>query len=93
MASNRVLQYRVESPQQLFRGLESLAYALSTESNVVLLPFGPKIFTLCASLVGLTNDSVAIWRVSAEEHEVPVDRKAAGYIGGLQVQFGPTKTP
>ena len=84
---NRVVKYRVEAPLSLFNALESLLYGLSSEASPVLLPFGPKVFALCSCLVGCLNQNVSVWRVSAEHHEIPLEREPSGYIGGLSVTF------
>jgi len=82
--------YRVQDPLACFVKLESLVQGLSRESNVVLLPFGPKIFALCSLLVGAMDTQVAVWRVSAQGDEEPVNRKGSGYCYGLRVTFGST---
>jgi hypothetical protein len=84
---NHQLTYRVQDPLDCFARLESLTFGLSQEQNPVLLPFGPKIFSLCALLVSLLNPSIPVWRVSAEGQEVPVNREPSGFVYGLEVVF------
>lgn len=84
---NHQLTYRVQDPFDCFARLESLTFGLTQERNPLLLPFGPKIFSLCALLVSLLNPSVPVWRVSAEGQEVPVNREPSGFVYGLEVVF------
>jgi hypothetical protein len=90
ISSDRQFTYKVQDPLGCFVRLESLVQGLSKESNVVLLPFGPKIFALCSLLVGAMDRQVAVWRVSAQENEEPVNRMGSGYCYGLKVTFRPT---
>jgi hypothetical protein len=81
------LVYQVEQPFDCFLTLESLVYGVSQTRNVVLLPFGPKIFALCALLVASLHQDVAVWRVSAQEAEPAVNRKAKGSLTGIRAIF------
>lgn len=72
------IDYDVMNPHDLFVRLESLVYGLIQESRPVVLPFGPKIFTLVSLLVAQIHPQLAIWRVSGGEPEQPTDRKASG---------------
>ena len=83
----RQIGYRVHDPHESFIKLESLIYGVSRSHNAVLLPFGPKLFALYALLVGALHPNVAVWRVSAEGLEEPVDREGSGLVYGLQVEF------
>lgn len=77
------IPYRVEQPFECFVALESLTERCLRSSGVVLLPFGPKIFAVCALLVACVHESAAVWRVSAGGLEPAVDRVASEYICGL----------
>ncbi|MEQ1885190.1 MAG: hypothetical protein ABL967_09025 [Bryobacteraceae bacterium] len=81
------MDYRVQDPFDCFAKLESLVYGLSQTKNAVLLPFGPKLFSLASLLVALLYPELPVWRVSAEQHEQPVNRKASGFVYGLEVAF------
>jgi hypothetical protein len=89
----RRMEYRVHTPFDCFMTLESLIYGLSRSRNSVLLPFGPKIFALCALLVAAVHPSTAVWRVSAGTLEEPVNRQASGYVYGLRVDIRPGRSP
>jgi hypothetical protein len=69
--------------------LESVVYGLLKSFNVIVLPFGPKIFTLCSLLVAGLHPTVSVWRVSAGGAERPVNRRASGRITCLTVTFAP----
>lgn len=81
--------YSVEKPETLFVRLESLVSGLKSDSSPVILPFGPKIFTVVSMLVGLVHRDVAIWRVSGNELEVPCQRHPSGIVVQLSVDFAP----
>jgi hypothetical protein len=84
------LTYHVSNPFDTFMDIESLTYGVSRHFRPVLIPFGPKIFTLCCLLVALVHKpTVAVWRVSSGENETPVDRVSDGTILGLRVGFSP----
>jgi hypothetical protein len=73
--------YRVDRPFDIFVALESFTFGITRDHNLVLLPFGPKVFALCALLVGILHPEVAVWRVSGAEE--PTDRQSSGQIYGL----------
>jgi hypothetical protein len=81
------LRYAVADPLALYAGLESLVYRLAQQRNVVIFPFGPKLFALCALLAACSHPEVAVWRVSAEELEDAADRLPSKFIYGLKVIF------
>jgi len=81
------MNYRVQDPFDCFAKVESLVYGLSQTRNPVLLPFGPKLFSLTSLLVALLYPGLPVWRVSAERHEQPANRKASGLVYGLEVAF------
>jgi hypothetical protein len=77
--------YVVERPLDCFVELELLVSSLLHDSNPILLPFGPKIFSLTALLVSSVHHKVAVWRVSGAEE--PADRVPTGEVTGLSVHF------
>jgi hypothetical protein len=80
----RVLKYQVAQPLLTLSYLESLCSGLLQKSNIVLLPFGPKIFVLSSLIVAkLYEPRIAVWRVSGSE--AIVDRKASDHIYGLRL--------
>lgn len=81
------LQYRLERPYTLFQTLHALIGSCLRSSNPVILPFGPKLFSLISLLVASSYTDAAVWRVSASVHEVPIDRPASGFITGLAAEF------
>ncbi len=84
--SKRVVPYDVHDPYDLFVRLESLVAGVATRCNPILLPFGPKIFALCALLVASLHPGAAVWRVSGAE--APADRVGFATYG-LTVTFPP----
>ena len=85
--ANHRFFYRVHDPLDCFSKMQSLARGLILTSNVVLLPFGPKIIVLCALLIAASDRRISVWRVSAQETEEPVDRVGSDNFYGLRVCF------
>jgi hypothetical protein len=81
------IQYSVSTPLDLFIMLESLVYRLSQSRNPILLPFGPKLFAVCALLVACIYQDTAVWRVSAEGFDTPMDRTSSPHIFGVKAIF------
>jgi hypothetical protein len=84
---DQIFQYEVSKPLDLFIQLESLATGLLHNHNVLIFPFGPKLFSVCALLLSLVHREVSVWRVSGGKLEDAVDRSAAGPIYGLSAEF------
>lgn len=70
-----------------FVALEGLVSGLVRRSRPVLLPFGPKVFTLLALLTARFHPTTAVWRVSAGAAGTPAQRKASGTVVGLRAHF------
>lgn len=79
--------YTVEDPFRMYKGIAALRQSISDVYNVVLLPFGPKIFGLATILVGLTDHHTAVWRISPGIHAKPREAHAYGDPFGLRVTF------
>jgi hypothetical protein len=84
---NHRFTYRVQDPLDCFSRMQSLVQGLIVTNNVVLLPFGPKLIVLCSLIVAARDKRVAVWRVSAQASEAPVDRHGSENIYGLRVSF------
>lgn len=82
------LTYRIDAPIDCLIDLESLTFGLLKQSRPILVPLGPKIFSLCCLLVAYLHfPRVGVWRVSSGVHENPIDRKADGSITGMRVRL------
>jgi hypothetical protein len=86
MIKGRVVGYDVDQPFDLFTKLESLIAGVGTRSNCILLPFGPKIFALCALLVACLHPDAAVWRVSGAEEAVD---RVGHSVYGISAIFPP----
>lgn len=65
IAHNRVIQYPVYGPVQTFNLLAGLCAGLDDAYRTVLVPFGPKIFSLMCILLNIMSDGrFPVWRVS-----------------------------
>src|SRR5205807_2329365 len=85
--AERRMLYEVSDPLTLVSRLESLSFGLSQEFNVVLLPFGPKLFAIVALLTAAARPNLAVWRVSGAEELV--NRHSSGWVYGLNSGFEP----
>jgi hypothetical protein len=80
--------YRVYRPADTFHLLSSLCRGLLATSRPTICPFGPKLFTLISLLVAtLYSPEIAVWRVSAEQAEPPMDQTANGDVVVLSVSL------
>jgi hypothetical protein len=77
--------YPLSKPLDTFVQLESFVFGITRTHNLIVLPFGPKLFALCAMLVGMVHPEVAVWRVSGGEDRI--DREPSGELFGLTVDF------
>lgn len=84
---NRQISYSVGQPVSCLAILQSLTQGLLRDSNVIMLPFGPKIFTLSCLLLACSEPRLAVWRVSSQGHETPEDRLPSEFIYGLTVDW------
>ncbi|TXJ28975.1 MAG: hypothetical protein E6Q24_04675 [Chitinophagaceae bacterium] len=67
--------------------LNHLCRDLISKFRVVIAPCGPKPFTLLSLLTSLRLNDVDVWRISAGEHDVPVDKKANGEVNVFRTVF------
>jgi hypothetical protein len=79
-----LVEYQVENAFDCFVTLESLCAGLVRRSRPVLLPFGPKIFSICCMLAACARrPEVAVWRISTGQYEDARNRIPEGYIVGI----------
>lgn len=82
-------EYQIQSPTLTRGKVEALLNALDRDFRMVLVPFGPKIFSwLCLFTVVFTErKSVGVWAFSSKEHAQMVDRAAEGPIVWHTIKF------
>jgi len=91
LSPDRIVSYAVGEPWQTSMMVDSLVDGLLPQFRVVLVPFGPKVFALCCSLVAaIYQPAVTLWRTSTATFQVPPDRHASGKVYGLRVTVGPS---
>lgn len=72
----RTSPYLIYDPLGAYGVLESLAYGLVRDFNVVVVPMGPKIFAFLSFLLAMSYPGqLAVWRVQQRRTE-PYDAKA-----------------
>jgi len=88
VSPERIIRYDVNDPYQCFLQLEALTYGLIDSMRPIIIPFGPKIFSLLSFLVAMIHSpNVTVWRVSGEQVGVPEDRIASGNVISLRALF------
>ncbi|MEW6736763.1 MAG: hypothetical protein AB1489_36070 [Acidobacteriota bacterium] len=87
----RVMDYDVLKPVQTLFTLGSVVAGLKAHSKPILLPFGPKIFFATSALTAIAHPETAVWHVSGEENETPVDRTPSAYTTGLRCLISSTE--
>jgi len=85
VTQDRLLTYRVEDPEGTYVDLCSLLRGVSASSNAVLLPLGPKVFSLTCMLTSRVFPTVSVWRASGGRHDTPIYREADGGVIGTRV--------
>lgn len=90
LPDERIINYNIERPFELFISLESLISGAVILSRPIIIPFGPKIFTLCSLLVAtIHHPKVAVWRISSDKYAPPTNRTSNGTIVGIRAYFNP----
>lgn len=90
LSEDQSMTYRVDHPMRVHAALETLVYGLLQHSRPILIPFGPKVFSLCCLLVARRYaPDVTVWRVSGETMSRAGDRTASGRVVTLKVLFVP----
>lgn len=90
--SECVVRYKIDEPFNTFVSLESIVYSLSRRHRPILIPFGPKMFTIqCLLAASIHSPAVAVWRISGGEAAEPEDREAAGDVYALRAIFSGTR--
>lgn len=74
------MNYALHFPIETLVSLKSLCVSLSQENNLVLLPFGPKLFTLECLLVATLLPELSVWRVSAGANLTPSERLPSEHV-------------
>ena len=70
--NTRVTSYDITDPKGAFSTIESTIFGLSQTYRIIMIPMGPKIFTLLTLLVGVTYlGEIAIWRVQHNRMNSP----------------------
>ncbi|GAA3923928.1 hypothetical protein [Litoribacillus peritrichatus] len=77
------LEYDVQAPVDTIYMLDSLLSGYKSQSKLVLLPFGPKLFYLCSLVAALVNPEVAVWNVSSvdQQNVITQDRDIVDTFG------------
>jgi len=82
-------EYLVAEPFECFATLEGRSLALLGEGFApAILPLGPKVFALCATLAGAAHHpQISVWRASFGEDEEAVPHEPDGKVCGLTVSL------
>lgn len=92
VSKQQIFEYNILRPFELFTSLESLCVGAMRFSRPVIVPFGPKIFTLCSLLISSIYDpNISVWRITSGKYGQPSDRIPTGEVIGLRVNFLPLR--
>ncbi|WP_308983296.1 hypothetical protein [Thalassobacterium sedimentorum] len=85
-----VVEYSVNSPAGVYNSLCSVVRGLERKNTrPVVIPLGPKIFSLCALLACCSFErSFSVWRVESDSSNRKVDRIPNGNISITRVKWG-----
>ncbi len=88
LPDEHIHRYSLARPSACLTVLENLVYGLKQNSRPILVPFGPKLFTLVCIIVAIIHaPRVTVWRVSGDAASIPDDREASGDVVYLDVAF------
>jgi len=83
---NRRLDYSVMRPFDTFSAIESLLYGKLASTRPMIVPFGPKIFSVVSMIAAAIHQpEVAIWRVSTGQSDTPMDRKGTEHLSSIRM--------
>jgi len=91
VSSSQIIDYSLLDPVGSYIRLHSLVEGAIKNTRPVILPFGPKIFTVLTMATAMNfYPDLSVWRISSGQSEPPVDREACGEISCIHFNF--TKT-
>lgn len=83
---DRRLIYSVMRPFDAFSAVESLLYGKLATTRPMIVPFGPKIFSVVGMIAAAIHQpEVAIWRVSTGQSNTPIDRRGSDDLTGIRM--------
>lgn len=68
------LDYDLRYPHDLFIRLDSMLSSGAGHSQIIIFPFGPKLFALISMLVAAKHPKTAVWRISVGDNHKPANR-------------------
>lgn len=70
--NTKPIPYNVRDPKGAFIQLESAVYGFTQEFRVIVIPMGPKVFTMLSTLLGMLYvGQIAVWRVQHSRIDPP----------------------
>ncbi len=80
--------YAVSDPFATFRTLEARVGRLREDHRIALVPLGPKIFAVVATIIGALHPrSAQVIRVTAGKHREPIPRASDGDLFGITLSL------
>jgi hypothetical protein len=87
-SSLAIRRYRVDEPIACIGDLDGLVSALLRDSRPIIIPLGPKMFSLAAMIVATWHDpEVTVWRVSGGTLEPATNAESNGKLISLRTVF------
>lgn len=81
-----IIHYPLNNPVKALAMLDSAIRGLEETYNVVILPLGPKLFSVFALITHLFHSESSVWRVSSGRHSKPRDVNASGHFLGIGIR-------
>lgn len=85
----RILCYSVCEPSNTFGELAGLILETSKQFNIVILPFGPKIFYMLSLIAAVVYREIGVWDVIGEPSEPELNQDSSLHLTGFITKFGP----
>ncbi len=82
---SKLVCYAVDHPAETLFRLGSIVQDLSSRSNPLILPFGPKIFAAISLLVAVLNPCLGIWHATGDTDLPSTDHEGSEYLVALEV--------
>lgn len=84
LGAEYIYNYSVSNPYNTFYTLASGIDASRNLENIIIFPFGPKIFSLCSMLAVKYSGWGAVWRITDGGDKVPVNSQRSGVTVGIR---------
>ncbi|MGF6998830.1 hypothetical protein [Paraburkholderia sp. GAS32] len=86
------IDYKVDSPTEALGHLATRVTNLLSGANLVLLPFGPKIFFVLSLLIGAIFREVGVWHVTGDAEIAKTYHPPSDKVVGFRMELSPRQS-